>query len=116
MALTVHPPGRDHARRLVDSHHYVKESDWSDAQPTPDEENAYIDAHGWDAFGSWHLAVDPDESEETKARYKYPFGDFTRLHRSALIAAKQRAGEWDHGAVQQAADALLADVPEPDAD
>lgn len=42
----------------------------------------------------------------------FPYGDFRRLYRSGLIAAKQRAGEWDHDDVEQAADRLLQDVPE----
>lgn len=111
MAVTVHPDGRDHARDLVDADHYVKDSDWSEAQPTADAENAYIDEHGYEAFGRWHLAIDTDESEGTKARYKFPYGDFRRVHRSGLIAAKQRAAEWGYAEVEDAADALLEDVP-----
>lgn len=111
MPVTVHDAGVDHARELVDADHYVKDSDWSEAQPSPDDENAYVEAHGYEAFGRWHLAVDTDENEGTKARYKFPYGDFRRVHRSGLIAAKQRAAEWDYGDVEAAADALLDDVP-----
>jgi hypothetical protein len=44
------------------------------------------------AFAKWHLAYDTEASEETKSRYKFLYGDVNKLHRSALIAAKQRAG------------------------
>jgi hypothetical protein len=35
------------------------------------------------------------------------FGDFKKLHRSALVAAKQRAGSEDYKDVQSASDRLL---------
>ena len=113
MAIQKHDPGIDHAQSLIDKDQYAKDSDWSEAQPSRDDENEYIDAHGWDAFGRWHLAVDSSENEETKARYKFPYGDFRRVHRSALIAAKQRAGSEHYDAVERAADQLLEQVPEP---
>ena len=113
MPVQLNPAGRDHARRLVDASHYVKDSDWSEAQPSPDDENDFLESHGWDEFSKWHLAVDTDEAEGTKGHYKFPFGDFRRVHRSGLVAAKQRAGEWDYADVEEAADALLEDVPAP---
>ena len=112
MPVQLNPAGRDHARQLVDAAQYVIDSDWSDAQPSADDENAFLERHGWSDYAAWHLAVDTDASEETKARYKFPYGDFRRVHRSGLIAATQRAGEWDYADVEAAADALLADVPD----
>jgi hypothetical protein len=64
-----------------------------------------------EAFAKWHLAYDTEASEETKSRYRFPFGDFRKLHRSALIAAKQRAGSEDYDEVQSAADKLLEKLP-----
>jgi len=111
MPVQLNPSGRDHARDLIDKAQYVKGSDWSEAQPSPGDENDFLERNGWEAYARWHLAEDTDESEETKGRYKFPFGDFRRVHRSGLVAAKQRAGEWDYGDVEAAADALLQDVP-----
>ena len=102
----------EHARHLVENDQYVKDSDWSEAQPSTKDENDFLDRHGWDAYAKWHLAEDTDENEETKGRYKFPCGDFHRVHRSGLVAAKQRAGEWDYADVEEAADRLLQDVPE----
>lgn len=95
------------ARTMISSTQYVLDSDWGDAQPSADDENAAIDRNGWAWFGDWHLAIDDDASDETKARYAFPFGDFDRVHRSALIAAKQRAAQNDHASVERAADQLL---------
>lgn len=111
MSVQVHRAGVEHARRLIDNAQYVKDSDWSDAQPSADDENAFIERNGWDAYAEWHLAENPDESEETKARYAFPYGDLRRVHRSALVAAKQRAAQQGYDEVEEAADRLLQDVP-----
>lgn len=95
------------ARELIDTHHYVLESSWEDAQPEADEENAKLDRADHEAFGLWHLAIDAGASEETKDRYGFPYGDFDRVHRSALIAAKGRAAQFGHDAIEQVAGELL---------
>ena len=50
-------------------------------------------------------------NEETKSRYKFPFGGFRKLHRSALTAAEQRAGSEGYDEVQRATDELLEKLP-----
>jgi hypothetical protein len=100
--------GIEKARSMIDAHQYVLDSDWSNAQPSASEENEKVDRDGYEAFGAWHLAIDTDASEHTKDRYGFVFGDFERVHRSGLIAAKQRAAEWDHTEIEQAADELLS--------
>lgn len=114
MTVKLNQAGLDHARSLIEADHYVKDSDWSEAQPTSDDENAKIDRDGYPGFAEWHLAEDTSENEDTKARYMFPYGDFRRLHRAALIATKQRAGEWDYDDILAAADELLEKVPDPD--
>jgi hydroxypyruvate isomerase len=47
------------------------------------------------------------ESDETKARYAFVFGDFRRIHRTGLIACEYRAAEWRHKAIELAAHNLL---------
>ena len=46
-----------------------------------------------------------------QGRYKISFGDFKKLYRSAVVAAKQRAGSEDYNDVQSAADSLLEMLP-----
>lgn len=103
----VNKAGVDKARQLIDAGTYDDATEWSDAAPSADEENRFIDAHGYDGYGEWHLALDSEASEETKDRYGFPFGDFTKVNRAALIHAKQRASQNDHDAVAKAADELL---------
>jgi hypothetical protein len=95
------------ARRLIDAHQYVLESVWTDAQPSADDENAYLESHSWEEYAEWHLGLTEGANDETKARYAFVFGDFRRLHRSGLIACVYRAAEWRHKAVELAAHDLL---------
>ena len=107
MAIHLNQEAVEHAQNLIKGRQYERESDWSQAQPSAEVENNFIDENGWEAFAKWHLAYDTEASEETKSRYKFPFGDFSKVHRSALIAAKQRAGSEDYNEVESAADKLL---------
>ena len=53
------------------------------------------------------IVIYDDASDETKARYGFVFGDFKRVHRTALIACVYRAAEWRHKAIELAAHRLL---------
>lgn len=86
---------------------YVLRSDWGDVQPSPDDENAYLERHGWDAYASWFIALTDGAAEETKGRHAFVCGDFRRVHRSGLIACVYRASEWRHKSVELAAHDLL---------
>ena len=95
------------AERLIRDGKVDSSTEWSDGQPSTDEENEFIDQHGYEAFGEWHLAIDPDAGEDTKGRYAFPFGDFSKVHRDGLNSAKQRAAQYEHDEIERAADALL---------
>ena len=103
----VNQAGVDKARAMIDSRHYDTSTSWSEAAPSAQQENDQIERHGWDGYGEWHLAIDTEASEETKDRYGFPFGDFKRVNRAALIHAKQRASQNDHDQVARAAGELL---------
>jgi hypothetical protein len=95
------------ARQLIDAHQFRVRSRWVDVQPRAAEQNAFLKAHGWDEYASWHLALTDGPPDETKARYAFVFGDFRRLHRMGLIACYYRAAEWEHTEVMLAAHHLL---------
>jgi hypothetical protein len=103
----VNKDGVAQARKLIDAGKYDDTTEWSEAAASTDDENAEIERHGYDGYGAWHLAVDPDASEETKKRYAFPFGDFNTVNRAALIHGKQRAVQNDHDEIAEAADDLL---------
>jgi hypothetical protein len=95
------------ARTLIDAGKYDDTTEWSDAAPSAGDGNAEIEKNGYEGYAAWHLAIDPDASEETKGRYRFPYGDFRKVNRAALIHGKQRAAQNDHHAVEQAFDELL---------
>jgi hypothetical protein len=95
------------ARKLIDAHQYVLDSEWGSVQPRADDENAYLESHSWDDYAEWFLGLTEDATDETKSRYAFVYGDFRRLHRSGLIACQYRAAEWRHKEVELAAHDLL---------
>ena len=103
------------ARKLIDARQYVLDSDWGDAQPGADDENAYLASHTWQDYGEWHLALTDGATDETKARYAFVYGDFRRVHRMGLIACEFRAAEWRHKEVELAAHDLLQHLDETSA-
>ena len=103
----VNEQGVTKARALIDARQYRVRSRWTDVQPRAAEQNAFLRAHGWDEYASWHLALTEGAPEQTKARYAFVFGDFRRLHRMGLIACYYRAAEWEHKEIELAAHDLL---------
>jgi hypothetical protein len=95
------------ARKLIDGKQYVLDSDWGAVQPKADDQNAFLENHTWDEYAEWHLGLTEGAKDETKARYAFVYGDFRRLHRSALIACVYRASEWRHKDIELAAHELL---------
>jgi hypothetical protein len=100
------------ALRLIKARQYVLDSDWGDAQPKADAENAYLARHSWQEYANWHLGLTEGVNDETKARYAFVYGDLRRVHRSGLIACVYRASEWRHKSIELAAHDLLQRLDE----
>jgi hypothetical protein len=105
MAVKLHNPGYDHAKKLIaDGSVVLDDRDaWSEHQPTAAQENAFIEEHGWAQYGRWHLGIDDERRTETKGRYKFPYGDFGDVHRCGVIAAESRAAQRDYTDIETAA-------------
>jgi hypothetical protein len=95
------------AKALIEARQYVLRSEWGERQPTTAQQNAAIRRNGWDGYAEWHLGLTDGRPDHTKARYAFVFGDFRRIHRSAIIACHFRAAEWRHKAIELAAHDLL---------
>jgi hypothetical protein len=105
MAVKLHDPGYNHAKKLVTEGHavYDDRDAWSEHQPSTAEENAFIQAHGYGEYGRWHLAVDDAAKPESKGRYKFPYGDFRDVHRCGVLSAESRAAQRNYADVESAA-------------
>jgi len=106
-SYTVNEAAVAKARKLIEAHQYVLDSEWGEVQPRADDESAYVESHSWDEYAEWFLGLTEGATEETKSRYAFVYGDFRRLHRSGLIACQYRAAEWRHKEVELAAHQLL---------
>lgn len=95
------------ARRLIDERNVDTKTGWGEAAPSAAEGNKEIEREGYDGYGRWHLGIDTEASEETKDRYGFPYGDFKKVNRPALIHARQRASQNDHEEIEKVAGDLL---------
>jgi uncharacterized membrane protein (Fun14 family) len=104
-AIQLNQNAFDYAKELIKQGHVVADGRdaWRRHQPSTEEENDFIRLHGFNEYAKWHLGIDDAHGENTKARYKFPYGDFNNLHRCALLAARSRAGQYKHYHVENAA-------------
>ncbi len=104
MAVKLHTSGFEHAKELVEEGKMVldERDDWSEHQPSAEEKNEFIRRHGMAEYGKWHLGIDDEEDEDNKGRYKFPYGDFKKIHRCAILAAESRAGQYKYFDIENA--------------
>lgn len=112
MTIKVNNAALGHARQLIRDSKTVRDTrdDWSEHAPDTGRENAFIDKQGYAEFGKWHLGIDSRKAADTKGRYSFPFGDFRRLHRCAILAIESRAAQHDHADIAEAARSLLDEL------
>jgi hypothetical protein len=105
MAAKLNERGFEHAKSLVAEGKVVvdERDDWSEHEPSAEKENQFIAEHGMAEFAKWHLGIDPEEDEENKGRYKFPYGDFQNVHRCGLLAAESRAAQYGYADIRDAA-------------
>jgi hypothetical protein len=105
MPVKLNQAAFDHAKTMITEGRFVADQrdNWSEHQPSAQEENDYIRAHGIGEYAKWHLGIDTDESETTKGRYKFPYGDFKNVHRCGVLSAESRAGQNKYQDIENAA-------------
>ena len=109
-SYSVNKAAVSHARDLIEKKQYVLDSDWGEVQPSADDQNKFLERHSWEEYAAWHLGLTEGANDETKARHAFVYGDFRRVHRTALIACVYRASEWRHKKVELAAHDLLQEL------
>ena len=115
MTVKRNTPGFEHARELIADRRIVFDEPgaWGGHQPSARECIDFIAAHGWGAYTRWHLGVDEAQPVHTRARYRFPIGDFRDVHRCAIRAAEADADRRGYEEIRGAAgflDALLDTV------
>ena len=107
--LTLNEDAFAFAAQLVKQGHFIADGKgaWSEHRPSTDAENEFIRQNGFGEYAKWHLAIDERYAENTKARYKFPYGDFKDVHRCGLLAVEARARQYGHADIEKAAVRLL---------
>jgi hypothetical protein len=109
MAVKLNSKALDNARSLIRKGKVERDirDDWSEHAPSTDDENNFLEKEGFGEFAKWHLGLDDEKSEETKGSVSFPFGDFKKVHRCAVISLESRAAQYDHDDIAKAAKELL---------
>jgi hypothetical protein len=105
MAVKLNEQAFEHAKNLIEQGKFVfDEKDmWSEHQPSAQEENEYIREHGFGEYAKWFLGIDTEEDVDNKRRYKFPYGDFEKVHRCGVLSAESRAGQYKYDDIEDAA-------------
>ncbi len=110
MGVVLNRKGYSHARALISAGHVDRKDAWSF---TAADGNAMLGKDGqcWDCFASFHLGEDTSVgNNQSKERFKYPFGKDGEIYRAGVIAAKQRAAEMGEADILSAATELLRSI------
>ena len=105
MAVTLNNRSYEFAQRLIKEDRFVldERDAWSEHRPSTRQENQFISEHGFDEYEKWYLGIDDEEAENTKGRYKFPYGDFERVHRCGVLTAESRAAQYKYFDIETAA-------------
>lgn len=109
MTVKLNRKAFDHAKSLIEHGKATHDTrdDWSEHAPSTENQNTFLDKNGFAEYSKWHLGVDDDKPEDTKGHYSFPFGDFAKVHRCAVISLESRAAQNDHDDITKAAKQLL---------
>ena len=103
-SIKINDAGLAAAKRLIESGKVDTTSKWSFSA---EEGDKLLGDDDWAEYGKWHLAVDEAAAEQTKERFKYPFGKDGKVYRSALRAIASRAAQADFQELSDEASELL---------
>jgi hypothetical protein len=105
MAVKLNGRAYEHAQQLIGEGRVVldERDDWSGHQPSAEEENRFLEQNGFGEYGKWYLGIDDEMDEDTKGRYKFPYGDFENVHRCGVLAAESRAAQQNYEDIKSAA-------------
>jgi len=112
MAVSLNPKAFEYAKTLIKEGKVDRDTAWSKGQPSTEEQDTFLGSHSYDEYSKWFLGINTDKSEDTKGRYEFPIGDFKKIYREGVIAAKQRAGQYHHAEIEDAAGRLLKMIDE----
>jgi hypothetical protein len=105
MAVKLNRTAFNHAKQLIQDGKVVidERDEWSEHQPSAKTENTYLRIRGFHEYSKWYLGIDDEQDEKTKRRYRFPYGDFAKVHRCGVLSAESRAGQYKYLDIERAA-------------
>jgi hypothetical protein len=109
-SVRLNPIALAYAKQLITGGRVVidRKGAWNKDRPSTELDNEFIRAHGFKEYAKWHLGIDDRYRENTKRRYKFPYGDFKNVHRCGVLAVQTRAREYRYSEIENAAAELRA--------
>jgi hypothetical protein len=109
-SVRLNPIALAYAKQLTTGGRVVidRKGGWAKDRPSIELENEFIRVHGFNEYAKWHLGIDDRYPENTKRRYKFPYGDFKNVHRCGVLAVQTRALEYRYSEIEAAAAQLRA--------
>jgi hypothetical protein len=92
-----------------------QKSVWAQTIPKKEAQEEFLSKNGMTEYAKWFLAVETDEPEDNPNRLQYLYGDFKKVHRSAILAIQAMAEKQNDTNIVIAAKELLRQIDkEPD--
>ena len=112
MTIRLNQAALTHANGLIRRGEIVHDErdDWSEHAPSASQSTAFIEKEGIADYAKWHLGEDTEKGDGTKGRYLFPYGDFTKIHRCAVVSGESRAGQYNHAEIEKALKKLLSAI------
>ena len=92
------------AQTLIKAGEVNMDSDWDFSA---NDGNKILGDDNWSAYGQWFLGVKDEVDAETKEHYAFPFGKDGKVYKKALTAIRQRAAQFKHEDIFEAAGKLI---------
>lgn len=103
-SIKLNDSGVANIKKLIAAGKVDSTSKWSFSG---DDGNKILGDDNWTEYAKWFLAVDEAATEQTKERFKYPYGKNGKIYRSALRAIASRAAQSDFQELSEMASELL---------
>ena len=114
MSVVLNEEAYKFARDLIQDRKFVHDDwgKWGSHQPTTALKAQFFNTHCQKAYAIWHLGLDLEQREDSRARYRFLYGDFHVVHRCAVLTAEFRATQFRYEDIMRAANVLHAMIEE----
>jgi|SRR5579859_3809121 len=109
MAVKLNKPGFENAVKIIKNGLEVEHdtNNWEAVKATRDQMVKYLNTHTLEEYGEWFLGIKSEADAKDAAKYVYPFGDLSVLHKSALVTAEKQATQNNDAEIKTAVQKLL---------